>query len=251
MGRRSSTIRSPGPTAPVASTTATTTSTSSSDEVADSFSRSPERGAGLVQARGVDEDDLGVGAVEHAAHLGPGGVGPGRGDGDLGADHGLTRVDLPTLGRPDHGRRTPTGRRVTRRLARPARCAAMGTMRTRSMRRPLTRSATRRSPSDVDRLARDRDVAEQVEDQAADRVPGPGGQLGVDQLVDLVDRQAGADPQLAAAELLDRRLLDVELVDDLAHQLLDEVLEGDQAGRAAVLVDDDGQVELARPASRA
>ena len=43
---------------------------------------------------------------------------------------------------------------------------------------------------------------------------------------------------------LDRRLLHVELVDDLADQLLDEVLEGDEPGGAAVLVDDDRQVEL-------
>ena len=40
------------------------------------------------------------------------------------------------------------------------------------------------------------------------------------------------------------RLLDVVLVDDLADQLLDEVLERDQAGGAAVLVDDDRHVEL-------
>ena len=40
----------------------------------------PQRGPGLVQARRVDEHHLGVGPVEDAAHLGPGGVGPGRGD---------------------------------------------------------------------------------------------------------------------------------------------------------------------------
>ena len=96
------------------------------------------------------------------------------------------------------------------------------------------------------RLAGHRDVAEEVEDQAADGVPRPGGQVGVEQVVDLVDRQPGADPQAAAGQLLDRGLLDVELVHDLAHQLLDEVLQGDQAGRPAVFVDHHGQMELVR-----
>ena len=52
------------------------------------------------------------------------------------------------------------------------------------------------------------------------------------------------DPEVAAGERLDHRVLDVELVDDLAEQLLDEVLEGDEPGGAAVLVDHDGHVEL-------
>ena len=43
---------------------------------------------------------------------------------------------------------------------------------------------------------------------------------------------------------LDGRLLDVVLVVDLADQLLDQVLQGHQPGRAPVLVDDDGLVEL-------
>ena len=42
----------------------------------------------------------------------------------------------------------------------------------------------------------------------------------------------------------DLGLLDVVLVGDLADQLLEEVLEGDEAGGAAVLVDDDGEVHL-------
>ena len=41
------------------------------------------------------------------------------------------------------------------------------------------------------------------------------------------------------------QLLDVVLVDDLADQLLEAVLQGDQSDDAAVLVGDDGQVELA------
>ena len=41
------------------------------------------------------------------------------------------------------------------------------------------------------------------------------------------------------------RLLLVVLVLDLAHDLLEEVLDRDQARRAAVLVEHDGQVDLA------
>ena len=45
--------------------------------------------------------------------------------------------------------------------------------------------------------------------------------------------------------------LDVVLVGDLADDLLEDVLDRDQAGGAAVLVDDDRDVRAARPASRA
>ncbi len=39
-------------------------------------------------------------------------------------------------------------------------------------------------------------------------------------------------------------LLEVELVADLADQLLEHVLEGDEPRGAAVLVDDDGEVHV-------
>ena len=45
-----------------------------------------------------------------------------------------------------------------------------------------------------------------------------------------------------SAQALDRRTLDVVLVGDLADDLLEDVLDGDQAGGAAVLVDHDHQV---------
>ena len=58
---RSSTVRSPGPMAAVPSTITRITSTSFSASVAVSFRRAPERAAGAVDARRVDEDHLGVG----------------------------------------------------------------------------------------------------------------------------------------------------------------------------------------------
>ena len=65
-------------------------------------------------------------------------------------------------------------------------------------------------------------------------------------LVDVVDRGAARDPQRAAGQVLDAGLLDVVLVGDLADDLLEEVLEGDEPGGPAVLVDDDRHVELLR-----
>ena len=97
----------------------------------------------------------------------------------------------------------------------------------------------------LDRLTFGRDVAADGEHEAADGVPVPGGQLGTEDLVHLVHGHLARDPELAAAERHDQGLVDVELVDDLADELLDQVLEGHDAGGAAVLVDDDGEVELA------
>src|SRR3546814_6346887 len=59
----------------------------------------------------------------------------------------------------------------------------------------------------------------------------------------LVEWHAGVEAVVSAGERLDHRVLDVELVDDLAEQLLDDVLQADEAGGAAVLVDDDRHVE--------
>ena len=87
-------------------------------------------------------------------------------------------------------------------------------------------------------------MAADSKDEAADGVPVPRGQVRSEQLVDLVHGHLARDPELAATERLDERLVDVELVDDLADQLLDEILEGHHARRAAVLVDDDGEMEL-------
>ncbi len=50
-------------------------------------------------------------------------------------------------------------------------------------------------------------------------------------------------PDVTVGQALDHRILHVELVDDLSEELLDDVLEGHEAGGAAVLVDDDREVE--------
>ena len=71
----------------------------------------------------------------------------------------------------------------------------------------------------------------------------PSGKLAVEHLVEVVDVHPCVHADLAGRQLFERLLLDVVLVDDLAHELLDQVLEGDQPGSAAVLVDHDGEME--------
>ena len=69
--------------------------------------------------------------------------------------------------------------------------------------------------------------------------------LRLEQLHEVVDRCPPVDPRLVVGELHDHRLLDVVLVLDLADDLLDQVLDRDETGRAAVLVEHDRQVDLA------
>ena len=67
---------------------------------------------------------------------------------------------------------------------------------------------------------------------------------GVDDLV--VAQQPGHQPAARAERAHARLLAGVVLVADVADDLLDQVLHGDDARRAAVLVDDDGQLQAAR-----
>ena len=65
-------------------------------------------------------------------------------------------------------------------------------------------------------------------------------------LVEVVDRERAVDPDRRLAHPLDRLVWEVELVLDVADDLLEQVLERDDARRRAVLVDDDRHV-LVRP----
>ena len=101
----------------------------------------------------------------------------------------LSSVDLPTLGRPT---RVTKPERISASLA----AAGAGStawrrwMRTRPMRRPTTRSAVSCQPSTSTDSPSTGHVAELGEEQAADRVPVALGQLGAQQVVDLVDGHA-------------------------------------------------------------
>ena len=79
---------------------------------------------------------------------------------------------------------------------------------------------------------------------AADGLEALALDLDVQPLHDLVDVHLAAEDEAAAALVDDRLGLDVVLVADLADDLLQQVLDGDQSGGAAVLVDDDGALRL-------
>ena len=65
-------------------------------------------------------------------------------------------------------------------------------------------------------------------------------------LVEVVDRERAVDPDAPLVDLLDRLVRQVELVLDLADDLLEQVLERDDALHRAVLVDDDRHVLVLR-----
>jgi hypothetical protein len=62
-------------------------------------------------------------------------------------------------------------------------------------------------------------------------------------LGDILDWEAAIGDQLAVADPLDERVFNVVFVLDLADDFLKDVLDGDEAGGAAVLVGDDGDVD--------
>ena len=100
-------------------------------------------------------------------------------------------------------------------------------------------------PPAVDRahVAGRRDLAESIEHESGQRLVLPLGHLEAGQVPDLVGMQRRRDD--GGPHRLDpgqRRGDLVVLVVDLADELLEDVLERDDAGGAAVLVDDDRQL---------
>src|SRR5262249_40122233 len=93
-----------------------------------------EECAGLVDAGGVDEDDLRLGTVEHAAHLRAGRLWLVRHDRDLRPEHRVQQCGLSDIRAADEGAE-----------ARPH--EALLEMTIRPMRRPVTFSARSRTPS--------------------------------------------------------------------------------------------------------
>ena len=86
-------------------------------------------------------------------------------------------------------------------------------------------------------------VAELLQYQPADSVELLVAQVDVEGLVEFLDGGERADDVIAVAELADEAVgLEIGLVLDLADDLLQHILDGDQPRHAAVLVDDDGHV---------
>ena len=98
--------------------------------------------------------------------------------------------------------------------------------------------------AEADLVALLRNLAEEAEHQAADRVPFRVRQLDAEQLAEIVDGRATLDPVDAVGHRDELGLVRVVLVLDLADQLLEHVLERDQADDRAVLVGDQRRVEL-------
>ena len=69
-------------------------------------------------------------------------------------------------------------------------------------------------------------------------------QVGGEYLSRFVDANAGVEHELVLPYPLDPRLLDIEFVGDLTHDLLEQVFDSHQARHAPVLVYDDGYVAL-------
>ena len=143
----------------------------------------------------------------------------------------FTRVDLPTFGRPTTATNPGLHRLVLRRL--PAEAHAVDPL-------ALGVHDLDHEAAVVDPLARARDAAEGRRHQAADRPHVVAvGERGLQRLLQPVDVHAAGDQERAVGLDADRLRLQVVLVLDLAHDLLDDVLHRHQAGDAAVLVDGD------------
>src|SRR5690349_22265660 len=97
-------------------------------------------------------------------------------------------------------------------------------------------------PRDRHALAGQRKVPELLREQAAGAVDVLVLEVEAEELAELVDRQTGVHAVASFAQLFHLRGLAVVLVGDVAHELLDQVLEGHEAGDAAVLVDDHREV---------
>ena len=98
-----------------------------------------------------------------------------------------------------------------------------------------------------DVVARLRRAAELAEDETGDRMEVLVGQVGAEPRVELVDREHPVDAVLVVGDLLDRLLGHVELVLDLADDLLEQILERRDPDHRAVLVDDHGEVAVRAP----
>ena len=117
-------------------------------------------------------------------------------------------------------------------------------MRILAIRRPSTRSAVNRRFWNQTSCPSSGIAPKQTQHQPADRVPLLVGKLDVQELVDVVDRELAVHAVDAVGDLLDLGLLGVVLVRDLADELLEQVLERDEAADAPVLVGDERDVEL-------
>src|ERR1035437_1442111 len=102
---------------------------------------------------------------------------------------------------------------------------------------------------DLDLVSGFRDAADAVIDQTPDRVVFLGileiPELNVEHLRHVIDRRPPVDASLVIGQTDRQRLFGVVLVLDVADYLLEQILDRDHSGRAAVLVEYDGQGDSA------
>ena len=91
-------------------------------------------------------------------------------------------------------------------------------------------------PGDLDGGSDARQLAQGRDDVAGDGLVRSVGQLHAGLVVEVLEVEQAIDVRARAQRL------GVVLIPNVANELLDEILEGHDAGGPAVLVDDDGQV---------
>src|SRR5689334_6721152 len=98
---------------------------------------------------------------------------------------------------------------------------------------------------DVEALADVRHASQVREQVPADSFESLAFDCHAESIHDLVDAHLSTEDERAVGLLDDRFALDVVLVANLADDLLEQILDGDEPGGAAVLVHDDGHLRLA------
>src|SRR5205807_7642543 len=89
------------------------------------------------------------------------------------------------------------------------------------------------------------DFAQLVVQQSAQRVEILVLDVQVERIVDVANTHPRVEHRFVVVDLFDHGFFDVVLVADLADDLFDQVFDGDEPGRATVLVDHDGHVDAA------
>ena len=83
-----------------------------------------------------------------------------------------------------------------------------------------------------------------VLDQAVDRDPFVLRQLDLQDAIEIVDRDVPVDQRPIARQALDGGARSVVFILDFADDLLEDVLQRDDAGEPAELIDNDGDMDL-------
>jgi hypothetical protein len=102
------------------------------------------------------------------------------------------------------------------------------------------------TPSEVHAVPDARQAAERPEHEPPDGVPGLIGQLDPERRTEVGDVHPTVHPPAPLTDRLEHGSLVVVLVDDLPDDLLEDVLDGDDADDLAVLVDDEREMDRRR-----